>query len=206
MRDAVERERANAVLSWLVVGTLIVAAVGAVIEGSPVWGLFVGAVAVLAVVPPVVTRRPTAMLPWEVLVVAALPAFGRTLVLGEIVRGVPLTGRITTFVAVAAVALIVAVELDTFTTVRMTEPFAVGFTAVTTTAAAGVWALARYGADVLFGTQLLLDGRPEAVVELALMWDFVAATVAGLVAGIVFEYYFRRRARARDRVPAEVGP
>jgi hypothetical protein len=40
---------------------------------------------------------------------------------------------------------------------------------------------------------LLLDGRPEAVIEAELMWDFVAATLAGLLAGLLFEYYFRRR-------------
>jgi hypothetical protein len=33
------------------------------------------------------------------------------------------------------------------------------------------------------------------------MWDFVAATVAGVFAGVLFEYYFRRRARLRRRIP-----
>ncbi|TKX56791.1 hypothetical protein EXE48_18290, partial [Halorubrum sp. ASP1] len=36
------------------------------------------------------------------------------------------------------------------------------------------------------------------------MWDFVAATVAGLLAGLLFEYYFRRRAGSRERLPEEV--
>ena len=53
-------------------------------------------------------------------------------------------------------------------------------------------------------TRYLLDGRPEHVVETALMWDFVAATVAGVVAGLLFEYYFRRRARGADRTDVEV--
>jgi hypothetical protein len=204
LRDVVERRRVNAAVGWVIVAILLVAAVGALFTDDPVWGVFVLAVAVLAVVPPAATRHPTAMLPWEVLGLAALPAVGRTLIVGEQFAGITLTGRIATFLAVAAVALVVTVELDAFTTVRMTESFAVVFVGLTTTAAAGVWALARYLADTLLGTQLLLDGRPLHDVETALMWDFVAATLVGLLAGVVFTLYFRRRHPATDRLPAEV--
>ncbi len=204
LRDVVERRRVNAAVGWVIVAILLVAAVGALFTDDPVWGVFVLAVAVLAVVPPVTTRHPTAMLPWEVLGLAALPAVGRTLIVGEQFGGITLTGRIATFLAVAAVALVVTVELDAFTTVQMTESFAVVFVGLTTTAAAGVCALARYLADTLFGTQLLLDGRALHDVETALMWDFVAATLVGLVAGVVFAFYFRRRHPPTDRLPAEV--
>jgi len=155
-------------------------------------------------VPPVATRHPTAMLPWEVLGLAALPAVGRTVVVGEQIAGITLSGRVATFLAVAAVALVVTVELDAFTSVRMTEPFAVAFVGLTTTAAVGVWALARYLADTLFGTELLLDSRSVEVVETALMWDFVAATLVGLLAGVVFDLYFRRRYPPDERLPPEV--
>ena len=204
LRDVVERRRVNAGLAWAVVGFLVVTAVGTALSGDPVWGVFVLLVAVVASVPPVVTRRPTAMLPWEVLALAALPAVGRTLLTGVELFGITLSGRVVTFLAVAAVALVVAVELDVFTPVRMTEPFAVAFVSLTTTAAAGVWALARYATDSLLGTRLLLDGRPLYDVETALMWDFVAATVVGVFAGVLFELYFRRRAAGRERLPPEV--
>jgi cyanophycinase-like exopeptidase len=36
------------------------------------------------------------------------------------------------------------------------------------------------------------------------MWDFVAATGAGVLAGVVFDRYFRRRARVERRLPDEV--
>ncbi len=204
LRDVVEQRRINAGLAWLVVGFLVVAAVGTALGGDPVWGVFVLSVAALAIVPPIATRHPTAMLPWEVLALAALPAIGRTLVVGETVAGVTLSGRVVTFFAVAAVALVVAVELDVFTTVRMTEPFAVVFVSLTTTATAGVWALLRYLTDTLLGTRLLLDGRPEHTVERALMWDFVAATAVGVLAGLLFAAYFRRRARGARRLPEEM--
>lgn len=204
LRDVVEQERVNAALSWVIVAFLLVTALGTALRGDPVWGGFVASVAGLAVIPAVATRNPRAMLPWEVLVLAGLPALGRALVAGETIAGLTLSGRVATFFAVAAVALVVAVELDVFTTVRMNEPFAVAFVSLTTTAAAGVWALARYLTDSFLGTELLLDGRSEAAVETALMWDFVAASLIGLLAGVLFELYFRRRASPDARLPPEV--
>jgi hypothetical protein len=167
------------------------------LERSVVWAGFTAVVAVLALVPAVRYRDPLTMLPWEVLLVASLPVVGRTFVVGQRVGGVALTGRVTTYLAVAAVALVIAVELDVFTPVRMNEAFALLFVVVATTAAAGVWAVAQWVSDLYLGTSLLLDGRPEAVIERELMWDFVAATAAGVLAGLLFEYYFRRRSRRR---------
>ncbi|WP_435128805.1 hypothetical protein [Halobaculum sp. D14] len=204
LREVVEARRLNAALGWLVVAFLLLTATSELLVGDVVWGVFVAAVAVIALIPPVAFRDPTAMLPWEVLALASLPAVGRTLIAGETVAGVTLTGRITTYLAVATVALIVAVETDVFTPVRMNHSFAVFFVTMTTMAAAGVWAVMRYASDVLLGTDWLLDGRPEEVVETALMWDFVAATVAGVVAGLLFEFYFRRRSNAAERVAVEV--
>jgi hypothetical protein len=201
LRGVVESRRINTALAWLLVCFLVVTAVGQFVEGELQWAGFTAAVAVFAVIPAVALRDPTSMLPWEVLFLAALPIIGRALVAGETVGGMTFTGRVTTYLAVAAVALIVAVELDVFTAVRMNHSFAIAFVVVTTMAAAGVWAVVRWASDVLVGTSFLFDGRPEAVIEEALMWDFVAATVAGVFAGVLFEYYFRRRARLRRRIP-----
>ncbi|MFD1635058.1 hypothetical protein ACOZ4L_04880 [Haloplanus ruber] len=198
-----ERRRLNAALGWAFVGVLLVSGAVAVASGRPLWAGFTVALVALAVAPAVGLRRVDAMVPWEVLALASVPALGRLLVIGQTVGGVTLTGRITTYVAVAAAALIIAVELDVFTPVRMTHSFAVLFVVVATVATAGLWAEARWLSDTLLGTAILLDGRPEHVVETALMWDFVAATVAGAVAGVVFEYYFRRFADVTPRYPTE---
>jgi hypothetical protein len=134
------------------------------------------------------------MLPWEVLALAALPVAGRVFVAGRTVGEVTLTGRVMTFVAVAAVALILAVLLDRFTPVRMNDTFAVAFVVVTTTAAAGIWAVVQWLSDIYLRTGFL--DRPHA--EEALMWDFTAATMAGVLSGLLFTYYFRRRANGRN--------
>jgi hypothetical protein len=205
LRRFVRSKRLNAVLSWSLVGFIIAAAVGStVFDGDIVWGGFATIVAALIIVPAVAFRDLQAMLPWEVVALASFPFVTRVLVRGETIGGLTFTGRVSTYLAVAAVALIIAVELDVFTPVRMNHSFAVFFVVITTMAAAGVWAVVQWLSDIYLGTRLLLNGRPESVVETALMWDFVAATVAGLAAGLVFEYYFRRRVEPRQRLPTEV--
>jgi hypothetical protein len=201
--DLFERRGPNAALGWIFVGTLVVSGGVALYGGHPLWAGFTFALVTLAVMPAVFRRRADAMVPWEVLALASVPAMGRLFVIGRTVGGVTLTGRITTYVAVAAAALILAVELDVFTPVRMTHSFAVLFVVVATVATAGVWAEVRWLSDTLLGTSVLLDGRPEHAIETALMWDFVAAAVAGVAAGVVFEYYFRRFADATPRYPTE---
>ncbi len=205
LRRLVERRRPNAILGWSFVVVLCLTGVGAVLGGRPLWAGFTLTLVGLAVAPAAAFRKPDAMLPWEVLALASVPSLGRLLVAGQTVGGVTLTGRITSYVAVAAAALILAVELDVFTPVRMSDSFAVVFVAIATVATAGLWAEVRWLSDSLFGTAFLLDGRPEHVIEEALMWDFVAATVAGVVAGVLFELYFRRYADTTPRYPVDAG-
>jgi hypothetical protein len=187
----VEDKRVNAGLAWLLIGFLLVVAVGSLLQGDLLWMLLAAAVAALALVPPIAYRNTEAMLPWEVLVLAALPILGREL------ATLALTTRVATYLSVAAVALIVAVELHVFTPVRMTHWFAVLFVVVATIATAGVWAVVQWLSDVYLGTEFLGT-------EYQLMWDFVYATVVGVFAGIIFEWYFRRVIPAEERLPVEI--
>jgi hypothetical protein len=188
----VETERANATLSWTLVGFVGLVVVGSTVGGDVLWGGFALVVLLLAVVPALAHRRATVMLPWEVLALATLPLVGR------VFTTVPLTGRFVTYLAVAALALVIAVELHSFTAVEMTPGFAVGFVVVATVATAGVWAVVRWLLDVSLGTTFVLDPAVTAEeIETHLMWEFVYSTLAGVVAGVVFEGYFRRRDRTR---------
>jgi len=105
---------------------------------------------------------------------------------------------VATYLSVAALALVVAVELHVFTPVEMTYWFAVLFVVVATIATAGVWAVVQWLSDIYLGTTFIHS-------EHRLMWDFVAATVVGVIAGVVFEWYFRRFARVGPRLPDEHG-
>lgn len=191
--------RRNAALSWALAGFLALAVATSLVRGDLIWAGFALVVAVLAVLPPFLLRNPTAMLPWEVTALCALPILGRAL------STVTLTGQLATYLSVAGIALVVAVELHLFTPVRMTDTFAVGFVVVATLAMAGLWAVVRWAADLTLGTTLLLDpALSEHVIERQLMWEFVASTAAGVIAGLVFTLYVRRRIEPDVRFPEEV--
>jgi len=198
LTDMVEEGRRNAALAWLLTAFVALVAVRAALVGQLLWAGFCAGVVAIALFPPVGFRDPEAMVPWEVLALGALPVLARS------VAAIPLTSRLTTHVSVAALALLVVVELDVFTPVRMTNWFAVLFVVIATMATAGTWALIQWLSDVYLGTEYMLTGAPEAEIERGVMWDFVAATVAGVLAGVLFEGYFRRRARAIGRLPADV--
>jgi len=199
--------RSNAVAAWLLTAVAVVAAVGNAVAVAPLWAGFALVVVALALVPPVKYRDPTAMLPWEVLLLATLPLLARV-----VVELAALQGDVVTYVAVAAIALVVAVELHLLTPVEMNERFAVSFVVLATMAAAGVWAVVRYGSDILLGTALLLPPGGLAASEAALaaaehdlMLEFVASFVAGIGAGALFEWYFRRRGRGEAVIDAREG-
>ena len=192
-----ETERGNALVAWLLVGFVGLVVVGNLFQGDVLWAGFALVVLALALVPAVAFRRATVMLPWEVLVLAVLPLAGRAF------TTVPITGRFVTYLAVAALALVIAVELHAFSPVEMTPGFAVLFVVVATMATAGVWAVARWLLDVSLGTAFLLDpALDEAAIETQLMWEFVYSTLAGFAAGVIFEAYFRRRERVAARIAA----
>lgn len=183
--------RYNAAIGWLFAVALLGVAVWEVVIGDILWAAFVGGVAILVVLPMIAYRNPLVMPPWEVIGLAALPVIGRA------VASFQLTSDLATYLSVAAIALLVAVELHAFTSVRMTIGFAVLFVVVTTMATAGVWAVVRWLSDLWLGTGFIGD-------ETELMWEFVNSTAAGIVGGVVFEFYFRRRARPDQRLPADV--
>jgi hypothetical protein len=199
----VRAERANAALSWLLVA-VVAASVAASAPGDPVWVVFALVTAAVAVLPPVAFGDARAMLPWEVLGLAALPTVGRAL------AAPGLTNDLSTYLGVAALALVVAVELDVFTRVRLANWFSVAFVVVATMATAGFLAVLGWLSDLLAGTAFVLPAEPpltaaqERAAVTALVQDFVAATVAGVLAAAVFVWYFRRHADARLRLPAEL--
>lgn len=195
--DVLTDARSNAIAAWALTVLALVAVVANGVAVAPLWAGFALVVVGLALIPPLKYRDPTAMLPWEVLLLATLPLLARV-----VVELAALQGDVVTYIAVAAIALVVAVELHLLTPVEMNERFAIGFVVLATMAAAGVWAVVRYGSDILLGTTLLLPpggvGASEealAAAEHDLMLEFVASFIAGIAAGALFEWYFRRQGR-----------
>lgn len=176
LRTLVRDERVNATLGWLLIGTTFLIAGWSLAVGNLLWSGFAAVCGLTTVVPPIVRRSPREMLPWELLALLA----GAVVIGGFDVLVTP-----TGYVATAALALVVAVLVDIYTTVEMTSWFSVAFVVVTTTALAGVWGVTQFAADTVLGTTRLATNAD-------MMWDFVLATAVGIVAGLLFELYFRR--------------
>ena len=177
--------RTNAVLSWVLVGVLVAVLVESLLEFDRHWIVFVTATGTIVLLPPISSRDWRVMLPWELLVVALLPILVRGLYGGEV-------GTFATYLALAAVALVVTVELHMFTAIRLTHWFAVTLVVLTTMAAAAAWTIFRWSVDVAVGTTFLATNE-------ALMIEWTAVTLAGFAAGILFDSYFRRRGRRLRR-------
>lgn len=180
-------ERLNAALSWVLVVSVLVGAVRSVLHGDLLWGGFAASVALLSVFPPVLAGDARTTLPWEIVLLAALPVLGRAFLAAQ-VEG------FASYLAVAALALIVALELHVFTAVEMSRGFAAGFVVIATMATAGLWALVRWVADIYLRTGFLAS-------EEALMWEFIASTAAGLGGGAVFAWYVARGTAADPGSP-----
>lgn len=187
--------RTNAVVGWALLAFLALVAAQSFLSGDLAWGVFVASVLALCVVVPVSFRDPAVMLPWEVIVLAALPTLGRAIATFE------LTSDLAVYLSVAALALIVAVQLDLFTEVRLSVGFAIVFVVLATMATAGVWAVFRWSLDLLVGTETLLEpGVSTDVIHDELMIEFLYAAVAGVLAGVTFELYFRRLSPTAARI------
>jgi len=179
--------RTNALIAWAMVAVLV----GVFVESFLGFDLrpmaLVAAITGIVVAPAVAARDPQVMLPWEVLGLALLPILVRALLGGEL-------GTFATYLAIAALALIITVELHMFTSLRVTHWFAVLFVVLTTMATAAAWTVLRWNADRLLGTEYLATNE-------ALMMEWIYVTLAGVAAGVLFDAYFRRRgARLRRAI------
>ena len=187
--------RLNAGIAWLFVGLLVVAVIGNALTGLLVTAAFAAAAVVVAVVPAYVHRSWRRTVPWPLLLIASLP---------YLLSAAQLTffGEFISAIGTAMLAMLFVVALQLTTTVRMTPRFALFFVTIATMGITGFWAVgsaasARYLGTAFVGTNTQL------------MYLFIAATLAGLVAAGIFRWYFRRQLRtnaAQRAAGVEEGP
>lgn len=187
--------RTNALLSWLLVAVLAGVFVESLLDFDRLWIAFVAATGAVVLLPPLAHREWQVMLPWELLVLALLPILVRGTVGGEL-------GTFSFYLSIAALALIVSVELHMFTALRMTHWFAITFVVMTTMAAEAAWTVLRWNADQYLGTEFLGGASlGQDAANAALMTEWAYVTLAGFAAGVIFDAYFRRRGRQlRQRI------
>ncbi|WP_430503481.1 hypothetical protein [Haloparvum sp. PAK95] len=177
--------RTNALVSWALVVVLAGVFLDAALSVDLLWVVFVAATGAVVLIPPVAYRDWRVMLPWELLVVALGPILVRGLFGGEL-------GTFATYLAIAALALLVTVELHMFSELQVTHWFAIVFVTMTTMASAGAWTAVRWMMDRTLDTSFLTTNE-------ALMYEWISVTLAGFAAGVLFDAYFKRRGRRLRR-------
>jgi dolichyl-phosphate-mannose--protein O-mannosyl transferase len=178
-------------VSWLLLGLGFLAGVGGGLVTGPLWSVFAVVIVLLGLIPPVAYRSRYVMLPWEVLAMAALPLIGIAL------GAQRLSSQFVSYLAIAAVGLVIVVELDSFTSIRMSPGFAIVLVVAATMAASALWAMLEWYAAIFFDQSFTLTNDE-------LMIEFIYAALAGVIGGVLFRTYFRRYVSASKRVPKEL--
>lgn len=191
LSELLSERRRNATISWLLLALAALAGVGGVIVTGPLWSVFAVVIVLLGLVPPIAFRSRFVMLPWEVLAVALLPLIGIAIGTDR------LTSPLVAYLAIAAVGLVIVVELEAFTSLQMSPGFAIVLVVASTMAAAALWAMLQWYAAIALE-------RPFELTNDELMIEFIYATLAGFAGGILFRTYFRRYVSQSERVPEEL--
>lgn len=172
----VHSERLNALIGWVSVGLLVLVIVHSILSSALLWAWFSCTILVVVLLPPWSTGRWSMMAPWPLVLISAVAV---------LIGGIGISPEIAGYFAVAALALLTTVELDTFTPVEMSRRFAVSFAVLTTLAVQGLWIIAQYYSDLWLGTDFLTS-------QTELQVDIVLVALVGLAMGVIFEWYFTR--------------
>lgn len=188
-RDHIEHVLAdttvNAVLAWSLVVVLAILVATHALVGNLRWAVFTAAVIGIIVWPALLRASATVMPPWYLIALFILPVLAEALAPGLY--------DLLIYAGVATAVLLLAVELHRLTAIRLSPTFAVVLVTLTTLAAAALWNMLLWLVDVTLDTAYILDGRDVDTLNEVLMVEFATATAVGLVAGITFEWAFRRR-------------
>ncbi|SDK01220.1 hypothetical protein [Natronorubrum texcoconense] len=171
-------QRTNALLSWVAVAIVLAVGGWALLEGLVHETLFAATVVVIALVPAAVLGSKRAALPWEVTVVAVVPLLAATIAPDLWTR------QIVLYAGAAALALALTLEIHGLTEVQFERWLAVAFVTMLAAAIAATWATLTWAQDLVAGTSIIASNAE-------VMWLLIAATAAGLFAGVCFDLYYR---------------
>jgi hypothetical protein len=181
LEELVEREKRNSLASWALLVAICLVVGYNLATGGYAGAVSGSAVVVAVLVPTIVYRSHRSMLAWEVLFVAAAALVAR-----ELLRYQPVE-LFGNYLVIAALSLILTVELYIYTPIEMNRWFAVVFVAMVTMTIGAVWNLGQWTVDITAGTGFIASNDQ-------LMVELITATVAGVGAGLLFTTYFKRRA------------
>jgi hypothetical protein len=175
----------NAIIGWGIVSLLFLLAIFDLLHGRLGWSILIAFLICVMIAPALLVHKLSVMPPWYFLLIAAIPIIGSTTAYHFFFTSIP------AYLAVATIALLLAAEINGFTSVHMNYRFAILLVFNTTLAISGLWNLLHWLLDINFRTAFLFDGRSVEAINSAVMYEFIYAMIAGIAAGILFGWYFR---------------
>jgi hypothetical protein len=175
----------NAFAGWTMVLFLTLLGIGNFIYGRFMWTILIAFVIGIIIIPAIRMRKLSVMPSWYFIFLAILPIVGSSTAWYFFSTSIPF------YISVATISLLVAAEINWFTSVKMTYKFAILLVIVTTLAISGLWHLVEWLLDIYFGTSYLLGGISPDAINDAVMYQFIYATIAGVAAGALFGWHFR---------------
>lgn len=170
----------NMLIAWALTTVIGLVFIESVLDLDFLWSLFSGLLISLIILPPAYYRDIRAVLPFELLAIAAIPVLVRVFEVSI------LANEVAMYVSFAAMALLIAVELHIFTSLKFSHGFSVAFLVISTLAVGAVWSVVRFYMDSMLGTSYLTTNEE-------LMEEWITISIAGLSAGLLFDVYFKRR-------------
>ncbi|WP_255170471.1 hypothetical protein [Natrononativus amylolyticus] len=171
-------ERSNAYLSWTAVAVALLVGGGAILTGTLHEAVFAASVAAVTLLPAIVLDSRRAALPWEIPVLAVVPLVAAVLVPDSFAR------QLILYAGAAPLALALTLEANALTEIRLERWLAVGFVTMLAATIAALWATLTWLFDSVAGTAIVPSND-------WVMWLFIVATGTGLLAGVVFDRYYR---------------
>ena len=175
----------NAFVGWTMVLFLALLGMGNFIYGRFIWTILIAFVISIIIIPAIRMHKLSVMPSWYFVFLTILPIVGSSTAWYFFSTSIPF------YFSVATIALLVAAEINWFTSVKMTDKFAILLVVVTTLAISGLWHLIEWLLDIYLGTSYLLSGLSPDAINDAVMYQFIYAMVSGVAAGTLFGWYFR---------------
>ncbi|MEZ5334228.1 MAG: hypothetical protein R2741_02790 [Methanolobus sp.] len=175
----------NAFAGWTMVLLLSLLGIGNFIYGRFIWTILIAFVVVIIIAPAIRMRKFSVMPAWYFVFLAILPIVSSSTAWFFFETSIPF------YISVATIALLLAAEINWFTSVKMNYKFAILLVIVTTLAISGLWHLVEWLLDIHFGTSYLLNALSSDAINDAVMHQFIYATIAGIAAGLFFGWYFK---------------
>lgn len=179
-RDFFRQTRINTILSYTLTSVVLFALIASILQQRIIWTIFTSVTLISILIPPLANRNYHLMLPWEILFLAVIPISLRVL------PASPVVTQLAMYFSVAALALILIVELHIFTSLKLNDFFATVLVLISTLALGGAVSLLQFWIGEFTGQPRLTDNT-------TLMYEYINVALAGIIAGILFNLYFKRR-------------